>query len=68
MANLHEAIRLNEEARRTLARARTVPERMEALKAMQSAFDLLASAVAESETWSVADEAAFADFTARWES
>lgn len=67
MSKLQEAIQRYENAMRTLSRSRTVSERTEIMNALQSAFDLLVSAVAESETWSAADEAAFAAFTARWE-
>ena len=67
MTKLQEAIRLYEEAMKVLARARTVSERTKAMNALQKAFDLIVSAVAESGSWSAADEAAFAAFTARWE-
>ena len=41
---------------------------MKTKNALQKAFDLIVSAVGESGTWTAADEAAFAAFTARWES
>jgi hypothetical protein len=68
MTKLQEAIRLYEEAMRVLARSRTVSERMKTKNALQKAFDLIVSAVGDSGTWTAADEAAFAAFTARWES
>jgi hypothetical protein len=67
MAKLQEAIRLYEEAMRTLARSRKLSERTKAMSALQRASDLLASAVAKSESWTENDEADFAAFTARWE-
>lgn len=67
MANLQEAIRLYEEAMRTLSRSTTSSGRKKAMNALKIAFDLLASAVSRSETWTENDEADFAAFTARWE-
>lgn len=68
MTKLQEAIRLYEEAMRTLARSRTVTERMKTKNVLQKAFNLIVSAVGASGTWTAADEAAFAAFTAHWES
>ncbi len=67
MTKLLRAIELYEAAMRALARARTIKDRMHAMRALQEAFDLLVSAVAESEHWTPVEEQAFADFTARWE-
>ena len=67
MSKLQRAIELYETAMRALAHARTVKQRMDAMRTLRQAFDLLVSAVADSEQWTLEDEQAFADFTARWE-
>jgi len=67
MSQLLKAIRLYEEAMRALARARIGKDRMDAILLLQEAFDLLVSAVADSEQWTLQDEQAFAQFTAQWE-
>ena len=67
MEKLQESIRLYEDAMRTWTRSRTDSERLKTKNAVHTAFDLLVSTVAESGTWTAADEAAFAAFTARWE-
>jgi len=67
MTKLLRAIELYETAMRALARARTIRERMQAMRALQEAFDLLVSAVAESEHWTPEEEQAFAAFIAHWE-
>ena len=67
MTKLTQAIRLHEAAARQLARTRTAKDRMDAMRALREAFDMLVSAVADSEHWTPQEEQAFADFTARWE-
>jgi hypothetical protein len=67
MTKLNQAIRLHEEAARQLAQTRTIKARIDAMRALQEALDMLLSAVVDSDQWTSEDEQAFTAFITQWE-